>query len=162
MNVSQFREEAKQVYAKYFDGSRLIVESTHGIFRNIVVSCYLVKDQSEAINGISQNDMFSIRFSITNNGNEFDREEYKKGEEMELTDTLTLESWAKEYTTKPVGPYCVYGSQDVVFRKTTGNAQHILKTLDKFFQRLNTQLHFDIQTGMIHKNHIELLTRRLK
>lgn len=162
MNVSQFRDELKHVYSKYFDGSLLTVETTHGIFRNIVVSCYLMKDRSEAINSISQNDMFSIWFSITNNGNEFERLEYLKGDEMELPSTLTLESWSKYYTTKPVNPYCVYGSQTVAFRKTTGDAKHILKAFDKFFERLNTQLHYDIKTSMIHDNHIELLTRRLK
>ena len=162
MNVAQFKDELKKVYAKYFEGSAITINNKSGLFRSITISCYLIKDQSEAINQITQNDMFRIRFNITQTGDEFQRDEYLKRDDMILPGVLRIEKWSNDYTIKPQSKYLVYSSKDVYFRQTQGNAQKIIDTFEKFIQKLNKQLHDDIKNDLIHDNHIELLKLRLK
>ena len=161
MNVAQFKDELKKVYAKYFNGSALRIESTHGIYRNIVIQCFLIKDSTEAINRIAMNDMFRISFSITHNGNEFSRDEYIKNNEMTLPEDLRMEKYANSYFIKPESHYYAYSQKSIAYRQTQGNARKIIDTFEKFIQKLSKQLHDDLENGLIHDNHIELLKKRL-
>jgi hypothetical protein len=108
------------------------------------------------------NDMFRIAFHIKHNEHEFEKENYNLKDEMILPDDLSLEKWSNSYTIKPQSKYLAYSSKDVSFRKTKGNAQKIIATLDKFFSKLSLQLHDDIKNDLIHKHHIDLLKLRLK
>ena len=161
MNVAQFKDELKRVYAKYFEGSALRIESTHGIYRNIVIQCFLIKDSTEAINRIAMNDMFRISFSITHNGNEFSRDEYIKNNEMLLPEDLRMEKYDNSYFIKPESHYHAYSQKSISFRQAQGNARKIIDTFEKFIQKLSKQLHDDLENGLIHDNHVELLKKRL-
>jgi hypothetical protein len=167
MKISVFREEVKKIYAKYFDGSLITINyDKFSIYKNVTIHAYLVKDRSEAINGIAQNDLFTIIFSLTKSGSTTDQKEFNKNDliddELILSNDLMLEKYSSYYTIKPQNKYLCYSSKSVAFRKSTGNAQKILETLNSYFQRLSQQLHDDIKNDLIHDNHIELLRKRLK
>ena len=161
MKLSDFRNEVKNSYAKYFDGSYIGIRfDPHSIYKNVKIGCYLVKDENEAINHITSNDMFRISFSLTKSSGEFDKSDIVD-ENLILSDDLILEKWDFSYTVKPDNKYMVYGSKGITFRKVKGTPEKMIETLDKYFKKLNEQLHDDIKNDLIHNHHIELLKKRL-
>ncbi len=165
MLLSEFKNELKAIYSNFFDGSAITVNFyKSSIFKSVIIKAYLIKDQTEAINNITLNDMFRISFQITKNDiqKEFNKNDLTDNNDLMLTNDLVIECWDKYYTIKPDNKYMAYSSKSVSFRKTSGSPQKILKTLENFFQKLHNQLHDDLKKDLIHNNHIELLKLRLK
>ena len=75
--------------------------------------------------------------------------------------TLVLESTKSSFLTKPAADYLAYGRKKVPFRKTKGDADKILKTLDKYFSVLKKSVKEELDNDNIHSNFIELLKSKI-
>jgi len=124
-----------------------LLKFTKGIFGDdtMFVSCYLAQNEKEEINGYLDNDMFNIYFKVK-----------KYGE-----NNYVLENMAKSYFIKPTSKYYAYSRRELSFRKTSGDAEKITASFEKFLERLMDALNEDLENGNMHDNHIELLKEKL-
>ena len=153
MKVNQFLETIKESYKKEFPESMIIAKVNKGLGNSIYIKCYLAGNEKEFHNGISQNDMFSITFWMHKLSNEINLE-------SELPENLYLECSDKSYLIKPDTEYMCYSRKNLSYRKTLGS-EKIIKSLDKFFKKLRSELEKDIKENNIHDSHIQLLKEKL-
>lgn len=148
-DVKNFMENVEKTYHKYFPNSLASVYVYSGLGKHVSISCYLAKDKSEESHGYFENDMFGVGFMIdlTKDG--------------KFPSTLVLESTKSSFLTKPESDYLAYGRKKVPFRKTKGDADKILKTLDKYFSVLKKSVKEELDNGNIHSNFIELLKSKI-
>lgn len=160
MKMNDFIEEVEKSYMKNFPESSCFVRYNGNLWRSISIDCKIAKNIDEVANRIWMNDMLHISFSIAT-----DKGQLPKGieESSELPENLMLEVERKFYMIKPIAsePYVAYSSRSLSFRKTKGNAEKIIKTLDKYFKTLREQLEKDLSDGAISDSHIELLKSKL-
>lgn len=155
MKFEEFKSEMEKLYAKYFNGS-LIVVSKYSCFNKCVfVNMYLAKDKTEESGGYYDNDMLNVRLMIDKKDGKFDSEYNMDGE-------FTVEYNSKSYLTKPEIGYAAYGRVRLTARKYSGDAEKILKNTDKFLKKLHDSLIQTYKEGKIHKHHIELFEKRVK
>ena len=163
MNVLEFKENVKNVYNKYFEGSHVDVSmNQNSIYKSIYITFSLANNINECINNIAMNDMFSITFQLEHNDDEFNRDEFQKLGYMILPENLTLEKKRAFYRIKPQEKYLAYSSKNITFRKTKGNAQKIITSLERFLKKLHDQLLEDLKNNLVHDNFIDLVNLRLK
>ena len=165
MTFNEFKNEVKQSYAKYFDGSVCNVSKTK-LYKSVWIKPYLVASVDEAINKILMNDMFNVSLAIfeldeNNKSKEFEKENFAN-DDLEMDKNYSLEWSDSSYTIKPDNKYMVYSSRQVKFRKVVGSLDKILKAVDSYFKRLHESLVNDIKDDRIHENHVELLKKRIK
>jgi hypothetical protein len=148
-DVKNFMENVENTYHKYFPNSLASVCIFSGLGKHISISCYLAKDRSEELHGYFENDMFNVSFMIdlTKDG--------------KFPSTLVLESTKSSFSTKPSSPYLAYGYKKVPFRKTKGDAEKILKTLDKYFSVLKKSVKEELDNDNIHNLHIDLVKSKI-
>lgn len=158
MKLNELLTGIKEAYGKYFPESLCNVSYNDNLYSNIYIKCYIGKDKEEFANGIIQNDMLGISFSIDSNGKQL-----PKGliADSEIPEILSLENKSKSFLTKAENQYMCYGRKDISFRKTKGEGEKIIKTLDKFFKKLHDELVAELEADNIHENHKELLTKKL-
>lgn len=159
MKINEFCTKLTETYNKYFPESKCnAIFYFANVYPSISISCFLVKNASEAINEIIQNDLFSIRFTIDTQSGEF-----TKGttNESEISTNLKMESNAKSYTIKPTCNYLAYSSKSLSFRKTIGNPEKIIKSFDSFCQKLRESVIESYQTGLIHPNHKSIIESKI-
>ena len=155
LTYSQFCDKVKSSYNNYFPNSTCDTQINRSFGNFISVSLYLVKDQSESINKILQNDMFRVYFTI-------DPEDRRKisGEDI-MDTTYVLEVVRAWYTTNPTSPNMVYGSKKLPFRKTRGSASKLLFVIDKYFKTLHDMVEESLANGEIHKGYINIVNAKL-
>ena len=158
MKINEFNEAVKEKWNKHFPNSLCICNFENSLYHSISIKCLIAGDKSEFANGIMQNDMLHVSFSIDTDKGEFDKEITANSE---LLPNLVLTCWHRNYLTVPTDKFLCYSSKQLPFRKTKGDAEKILFTLDKFFAMVHNELQQDLIAGNIHKNHIELLTKKL-
>lgn len=134
-----------EIYGKKLPKSKLGISKACLGDDLIFASCYLAQNEKEEINGYLDNDMFNIYFRVRKNGE----------------DNYILENMAKSYFIKPTSEYYAYSRRELSFRKTSGNAEKITASFDKFLDQLMNALNEDLESGNIHNNHIELLKEKL-
>ena len=147
MTIREFCEEIKAVYAKYFPYSECVTIFNPD-WRYVGIVCYLSADASETSYNIRNNDMFHVGFSV----------DIRKNATIddEMTDTV-MESNHHDFTINPTNPYCVYGSYNVPYRKTKGNAEKIINAFDRFVERLYNAVVNEYTNGNIHKDFTEIV-----
>lgn len=132
--ITDFMNEIKAIYAKYFPNSSCAVA-----FRKILgeysigIRCYLAKDESEVANHIMDNDVFRVHFDIPLTHNEITKD-------SPMPETIELNSFSNTIRVKPENSYMFCSSIKVPFRKTKGTPEKILSTFDKFVQKLYNTL----------------------
>jgi len=162
MKTSEFKTKVTELYNKYFPKSLCAVKVSSDLYRSMWIDCYLAKDRSEFPNGIDLNDMFNISFRIEAGENK----ELSKAcvkEDGVLPETILITNRSNSYAIKPpAGSYLCYYRTNIQFRKTTGSAEKVLETLEKFFTKMKSSLEFDLKADKIHKNHLDLLLLKLE
>ena len=160
MKTNELITAIQESYGKQFPQSTIFVKYDPRLWRSIGVSCYLSGAREECHGGYWDNDLLRVRFSIATDAGQLPKDTTP---ESELPQNLELEIYAKGYLTKPTAtePYNVYSSKRLKFRKTKGNAEKILKTLDKYFKMLRSELENDLQQDNITANHKEQLIAKL-
>ena len=126
--IKDFLEAVTEKYKIYFNECICDARLVRCLGKTIFIDCYLAKDKTEFQNNIVQNDPMKVTFAITV-PDDITVDDY-------LPDVITIESYQRCYTTKPENKYLCYDLKKVPFRKTTGDPDKILKTLDKFFAKL--------------------------
>lgn len=153
MKFKEFKEEVKRAYAKRFPDSACEVRIFKCLGKSITIDCYLAKDSSEVSFGIIGNDMFVIAMMIDLPRN--------FGDDDDLPEKLTLE-WQESFIkVKPENDWIVSDIENVSHRKTTGDAKKIVKALDKYFQRVYDTTKKMFETGRVHDNYADLVSRKL-
>lgn len=158
MKLNELLTGIKEAYGKYFPESLCKVQYSDNLYSSIYINCYIGKDKEEFANGIMQNDMLGISFLIDSNGKQL-----PKGliADSEIPESLLLENKSKSYLTKPENQYLCYSNKSISFRKTKGEGEKIIKTLDKFFKKLHDELVAELEADNIHDSHKELLIKKL-
>ena len=136
LNTEQ-KNQIKQVYNKYFKDS--LIDFRESLFESnknkyIYISCYCAKDKAEVYNNYLINDMFKISFELV-----------KVAE-----DNYILLNHSSSYLIKPVfETWMAYNSIKVSFRKTQGDFNKIIATLDKYFKKFNESLKDSLEKNYI-------------
>ena len=153
MKVLDFLQETQKEYNRRLPDSRCHAYLSQMLGTHIVISCYLSANSKECANGIINNDMLNLTYYI----------DLPKGLTVndELPQEITFELWDNSYRIKPQNKYLAFSSQKLSFRKTKGTPEKILKTFGKNFDKLKEMLSSDLNNGLIHENHVTLLTEKL-
>lgn len=154
MKFVEFKEEIQKAYAKRFPQSACEVKILKYLGRMISIDCYMAGDKSEFLFGYASNDMFSVGMSI-NLPDDF-------GNDDDLPEKLVLQWNSSFINIKPEENWCAYDAEDVSCRKTTGDAKKIIKTLDKYFQRLFDTTKNLMEEDRIHQNYAELVSKKVR
>ena len=129
MTNGEFVSRIEELYHSYFPDSAC--QATLQVMTGdpfCSIKCWIAKDSSEVSSNIMGNDLFHVVFFIWN----FD----SKNPEDAVPSDLELEPHQRSIKTIPENKYMVYGAERLPFRKTKGDANKILKTLDKYFKTL--------------------------
>lgn len=146
MKFEEFKNEIKEKYAEKFSGT-CVVKKYVCLGKSIVIDCYLGEAQTGAI---SDNDMLKVSFNIGLP----DKFDYDNDE---LPEQMTMESWNNHYLINPENQYLTYSSRKVPYRKTTGDAEKLIATAAKFFNKMYNLIREDYDNGNIHKNYIRIV-----
>lgn len=143
--MRELESKIKDIYGKYFRESKIVVSRACLGTDTYFIKCYVAKNEKECAWNIIDNDMLDIMFRIKING----------------YDDFTLENCSKSYLIKPESKYLVYSRRNLSFRKNNGNVEKIGKCFEKFISNLKESLINDLNNGLIHENHEQLLREKL-
>lgn len=128
-------EQLKQIYNKHFKNSKITINQG-ALYDNLYfINCYLAQNEQECTNKLFDNDIFKIKFEIT-----------------ETEDGFILENLAKSYMTKPKNEWLYCGYTNINFRRTGGNFEKIAQSFENFIIKLKNNLITDYQNDNIHEN----------
>ena len=134
MKYKEFENEIKAVYAAKFPKSLCTCTLIKGFGKYIFIDCYLGAGDDEFPHRIAENDAIYTKLTIDLPRN--------WTEETELPETMTLEAIRNSIKHKPPQDesylYCKYTK--VSFRKTTGDAEKIIKAFTRFVDRLHNEI----------------------
>lgn len=130
MKYREFENEIKAAYAAKFNKSICLCVLNTTLGGYISIDCYLAGNTDEFPHRIAENDAISVKLNI-------DLPQGWKHDD-ELPKIMTLEALKNSIKHKPPKEedyfYCKYTK--VSFRKTTGDAEKIIKVFKKFVDRL--------------------------
>lgn len=164
MTFGEFKERCIANYKSVFPASGCTVRpGTIGVDNSFFVTYYLAGNTSEFINGISENDLFNIRFYIDEiRENRYD---YEGGNELTddtiLPQNLVMEVSYNTILTKPENKYMAYNSRLLPFRKTKGTPEKILDTLKKYATVTKNVLTELYNSDMIPEDRKEFVASKL-
>lgn len=160
MTYSEFKNKVTEMYKVEFPNSAVAFNIGSLGRDSFFITFYLAGNQSEFPNRIAQNDLFNISFQVLQN---IDR--YEDGIEIkddaELPDTLILDAFDKSILTKPDNKYMAYGSVSLPFRKTTGNADKIINTLQKYIKLVKSKVTDLVAQDLIPDDRVEFVKGKL-
>jgi hypothetical protein len=158
MLVKDFTKKVEETYNRYLPASKCFARLSTNLHPSISISCFLANDKTELYNRYWENDMMNIRFSIDTEKGEFPKDIMN---DSEIPNNLQLTIWSKSYLLKPLKSNMCYDGKQLPFRKTKGDSQKIINTLDKYFLKLHAELLQDLKNNLIHDNHKNLLISKL-
>ena len=151
--VDTFCDTVKMCYKRFFKDCICDARLVKCLGKTIFIDCYLAKDKTEFPHNIVQNDPIKVTFAITV-PNDTEADGY-------LPETITLEAYQRCYATKPENKYLYCDLKKVAFRKTTGNPDKILKTLDRFFAKLHDSMMEDYKNDNLLDFEAELFKKNV-
>ena len=154
MKIKEFNKKVVECYGKYFDGSLCDSKIYTCLGKSLYIQCYLANNEKECAFGYFDNDPLKIKFNINLSDD--------VTEESELNNNLILENYCKEFYTKPSESYLCYGHKSISFRKTTGDADKIIKSLDRFFKKLHDAIIEEYNKDNLKEEHKKLFEKRVK
>lgn len=156
MKFNEFAERIKGKYAEKFPDSCCRVKKYICLGYSITIDCYL-SGENEAAECPSQasNDMFKITFNIA-------LPEKFSYESDELPENMTMECWANVYLIATQDRHLYCDHRKIPYRKTTGDAEKIIKSAGKFFDRLYDLVMEDVKNGNVHENYAALVAEKVR
>lgn len=154
MKYSEFEQRIKEIYAAKFPDSICLCVLNTTLGGYISIDCYLAGNIDEFPHRIADNDAISVKLNI----------DLPRGWEHddELPDTMTLEAIRNSVKHKPSQDesyfYCKYTK--VSFRKTTGDAEKIIKAFAKFVDRLHKEISEQYANDNLLPDDMELFARK--
>ncbi len=150
MKFDEFAHNIVSAYSKRFPGGYCRVAKYVCFGKSITIDMYLSsKETGKSTSVMGDNDMFKICLNVSLP----DKFNY---ESDELPEKVTMESWSNHYLVKPELPYMAYSSRKVPYRKTTGAAEKLIATAEKFMDRLHDMIVEDLAAGNVHENFIRI------
>lgn len=134
MKYSEFEQRIKEIYAAKFPNSICLCVLNTTLGGYISIDCYLAGNIDEFPHRIAENDAISVELNIN----------LPRGwkHDDELPETMILEALRNSIKHKPPQDesylYCKYTK--VSFRKTTGDAEKIIKAFTRFVDRLHKEI----------------------
>ena len=131
--ATEQKELIKQTYQKYFNESLINYWETEEDANYMWFKVYLGSGKNEWFNTYDVNDCFHIRFELRKGYNGYE-----------------LIADEKSYFIKPIyHTYLAYDRREISFRKTQGDFNKIIQSLDKFFKKLHDQFKEDLDNNII-------------
>lgn len=153
MKFAEFKDAVKAAYKKYFPESNVNIRIFRCLGKAITIDCFLAGDLSEVAGGIPENDMFHVNVWIDLTENFY--------VENDLPDNLVMEWRNSSVIKKPEQKYLAYGAETVRYRKTSGDAEKIVKALDKYFSRLHDTVVNLRENDRIHEGFVDLVNQKI-
>lgn len=154
MKFTEFKDKVQEEYRKILPESMCKTYIFKCLGKRVYIDCFIAGNNRELPNGIEANDMLNISFSFALPDN------FNEGVDA-LPDALVMEVMKKCYRIKTESPYLYCDYHNMSYRKTRGNAEKIVKTLERYFSSLRSSLEDDLMAGNIHNNDINLLRGKL-
>ncbi|SCX78136.1 hypothetical protein [Ruminococcus sp. YE282] len=155
MKFKEFQDRIMAVYAAKFPKSLCTCTLIKGFGKYIIIDCYLGAGDDEFPHRIAENDAIYTKLTI-------DLPTRNWTEENELPDTMTLEAIRNSIKHKPPQDesylYCKYTK--VSFRKTTGDAEKIIKAFTRFVDRLHNEISEQYANDNLLPDDMELFARK--
>lgn len=154
MKYSEFEQRIKKAYAAKFPKSLCTCTLIEGFGKYIFIDCYLGAGDDEFPHRIKENDAINVKLNI----------DLPRGwkHDDELPDTMTLEAIRNSIKHKPPQNesylYCKYTK--VSFRKTTGDAEKIIKAFTRFVDRLHNEISEQYANDNLLPRDMELFARK--
>lgn len=154
MKFKEFQDRIMAVYAAKFPKSLCVCTINKSLGGYISIDCYLGAGSDEFPHRIAENDAISVKLNI----------DLPRGwkHDDELPDTMTLEAIRNSIKHKPPQDesyfYCKYTK--VSFRKTTGDAEKIIKTFTRFVDRLHKEISEQYANDNLLPDDMELFARK--
>jgi len=154
MKFKEFQDRIMAVYAAKFPKSLCACRFISGFGKYITIDCYLGAGDDEFPHRIKENDAIYTKLSINLPRN--------WTEENELPDTMTFEAIRNSIKHKPPQDesyfYCKYTK--VSFRRTTGDAEKIIKAFTRFVDRLHKKISEQYANDNLLPDDMELFARK--
>lgn len=154
MKFKEFQDRIMAAYAAKFPKSLCTCTLIEGFGKYIFIDCYLGAGDDEFPHRIKENDAINVKLNI----------DLPRGwkHDDELPDTMTLEAIRNSIKHKPPQNesylYCKYTK--VSFRKTTGNAEKIIKAFTRFVDRLHNEISEQYANDNLLPDDMELFARK--
>ena len=154
MKFKEFQDRIMTAYAAKFPKSLCTCTLIEGFGKYIFIDCYLGAGVDEFPHRIKENDAINVKLNI----------DLPRGWEHddELPDTMTFEAIRNSIKHKPPQNesylYCKYTK--VSFRKTTGDAEKIIKSFTRFVDRLHNEISEQYANDNLLPDDMELFARK--
>lgn len=154
MKFKEFQDRIMTAYTAKFPKSLCTCALISGFGKYIIIDCYLGAGDDEFPHRIAENDAISVKLNI----------DLPRGwkHDDELPDTMTLEAIRNSIKHKPPQDesyfYCKYTK--VSFRKTTGDAEKIIKAFTRFVDRLHKEISEQYANDNLLPDDMELFARK--
>lgn len=143
--IEELKNELITIYNKKFSKSAITFKKACFGTDTIFMDLYLANDKTELASGYFDNDMFNISFRIRDLGN----------------GNFAFENLAKSYNIRPNEKWLAYSHTELTFRKVVGTTDKVVKSFEKFVDRLEIALKEDIKNDLIHEDFKDLLNEKL-
>lgn len=155
MKFKEFQDRIMTAYAAKFPKSLCTCTLIKGFGKYIIIDCYLGAGDDEFPHRIAENDAIYTKLTI-------DLPTRNWTEENELPDTMTLEAIRNSIKHKPPQDesylYCKY--TNIPFRRTTGDAEKIIKVFTRFVDRLHKKISEQYANDNLLPDDMELFARK--
>lgn len=154
MKFKEFQDKIMTAYAAKFPKSLCTCTLIEGFGKYIFIDCYLGAGDDEFPHRIKENDAINVKLNI----------DIPCGwkHDDELPDTMTLEAIRNSIKHKPPQDesYFYYKYTKVSFRKTTGDAEKIIKAFTRFVDRLHNEISEQYANDNLLPDDMELFARK--
>lgn len=154
MKYKEFQDRIMTAYAAKFPKSLCTCTLIEGFGKYIFIDCYLGAGVDEFPHRIKENDAINVKLNI----------DLPRGWEHddELPDKMTFEAIRNSIKHKPPQNesylYCKYTKAS--FRKTTGDAEKIIKAFTRFVDRLHNEISEQYANDNLLPDDMELFARK--
>ena len=154
MKFKEFQGRIMAVYAAKFPKSLCVCKIHNTLGGYINIDCYLGAGVDEFPHRIKENDAINVKLNI----------DLPRGWEHddELPDTMTFEAIRNSIKHKPPQDesYLYRKYTKVSFRKTTGDAERIIKAFTRFVDRLHNEISEQYANDNLLPDDMELFARK--
>jgi len=157
MITSEFLNQIKRSYESQFPDSFISIEMKRNLYHSIFIVCHL-GEREDWENGIRHNDPLQIMLQIDTQEGEFSKDHAM---DSVMPENLRLTFEHSHYTIKTDSPYLYCQSKKAGGRLTKGNAENIIKTLDKYFSGVKSSLKESLESGLIMPKHESIVRAKI-
>lgn len=159
MKLNELQAQIESAYHKYFPNSRIFVGYSDKLGATISIGCYLAGAKEENPGKYWDNDMFHVSLTIHGESGQ----QLPKGlqAESDLPEIMELSQYLSYFFKKTDNKYKYCDSEKFSFRKNSGDAEKLVKYLDKYFASMREKVLTAYIAGQILPAHLETVKIKL-